>query len=140
MSGTYSIGRQVEDEVHLGVCGVLLFLLAGAWSLLSRRLNAAPELEFEEALRQVNTRVELALRGSDIGVWESEYPDGTFESARVVFTNAWEQLGYKKPESTPGFAAPSQPLSIPTSRCSWRRSSSICSVQARSAASPSRWA
>src|SRR3954451_22519956 len=40
----------------------------------------------EEALRQVNTRVELALRGSDIGIWESEYPDGTLESARVVFT------------------------------------------------------
>ena len=35
----------------------------------------------EEAVQQVNTRVELALRGSDIGIWESEYPDGTLESA-----------------------------------------------------------
>ena len=44
--------------------------------------------------------------------------------------------------STPASGAPSQQLSIPTSRCSWRRSSSICSARARCAASPSRsdWA
>ena len=59
----------------------------------------------EEALRRVNTRVELALRGSDIGIWESEFPDGTLESARIVFTSVWEQLGYGKPASTPDFAA-----------------------------------
>jgi PAS domain S-box-containing protein len=59
----------------------------------------------EEALRRISTRVELALRGSDIGIWELELPDGVLEHGRVIFTNVWEQLGYGYPESGAGFEA-----------------------------------
>lgn len=58
-----------------------------------------------EALHQVSRLLEWALGGSDIGIFEIEFPDGTFENGRVVFTNVWEQLGYGRPESPPGFAA-----------------------------------
>src|SRR3954471_8085596 len=58
-----------------------------------------------ELSQQMYERLAPAIRGSDIGIWEAEYPDGTLESARVVFTDVWEQLGYDKPPSTPDFAA-----------------------------------
>ena len=48
----------------------------------------------EEALHRVTTRLELATRGSDIGVFELEFPDGTFAGGRVAYSNVWEQLGY----------------------------------------------
>ena len=44
------------------------------------------------------------------------------------------------PRSTPVSAGPLRPSSIPTSPCSSRRSSSICSARALCGASPSRWA
>jgi PAS domain S-box-containing protein len=58
----------------------------------------------ERALHRVTTRLELATRGSDIGVFELEFPDGTFAGGRVVYSNAWEQLGYGR-QPLPTFAA-----------------------------------
>jgi PAS domain S-box-containing protein len=48
----------------------------------------------EEALRVAKARLDLAIRGSNIGIWESDLPDGTFASRRTTFINCWEQLGY----------------------------------------------
>ncbi|MBB5510460.1 hybrid sensor histidine kinase/response regulator [Paraburkholderia atlantica] len=50
----------------------------------------------EEAtlLRKVNARLDSAMRGSDIGVWEVDMPDGDFMAGRVHLTNIWERLGY----------------------------------------------
>jgi PAS domain S-box-containing protein len=57
----------------------------------------------EEALRQVTSRVDVALSGSDIGIWELELPEGVLENGRVIFTNVWEQLGYGQPQAGPDF-------------------------------------
>jgi PAS domain S-box-containing protein len=73
-------------------------------AFLSTAQDITERVRAEEALQQVTTRLELALRGSDIGIFEFELPDDTLESGRVVFTNVWEQLGYPPPES-PDFAS-----------------------------------
>lgn len=58
----------------------------------------------EEALHHVTTRLELATRGSDIGVFELEFPDGTFPGGRILYSSVWEQLGYGG-QAPPAFAA-----------------------------------
>ncbi|MGF6573813.1 PAS domain S-box-containing protein [Paraburkholderia sp. GAS333] len=45
-------------------------------------------------LRKTNARLEAAMCGSDIGVWEVDMPDGDVMSGRVHLTNIWERLGY----------------------------------------------
>src|SRR4051812_15694183 len=52
----------------------------------------------EEALREVSRRLNIALQGSEIGIWELELTDGTFEPGSV-YSPAYEQLGYTRPES-----------------------------------------
>jgi two-component system sensor histidine kinase/response regulator len=60
--------------------------------------------QLEEELRQVNDRLDLAVRGSNIAVWEFDMPDGVPENARVHGVNVWEQLGYDRAESPATFA------------------------------------
>jgi PAS domain S-box-containing protein len=55
----------------------------------------------EEALRQANSRLDLAVRGSNLSIWECEMPDGRIENSRPTLINAWESLGYDAP-ATPG--------------------------------------
>jgi PAS domain S-box-containing protein len=50
--------------------------------------------QLEEALRQANARLELALRSSDISIWECDMPDGRVENAHLTLFNVWESLGY----------------------------------------------
>ena len=52
----------------------------------------------EEALRLANARLDLAVRGSNIGIWENDMPDGVVQNGRVDLTNILEQLGYDRPE------------------------------------------
>ncbi len=58
----------------------------------------------EAELREVTRRMDVALEGSAIGIWELELTDGTFENGRVVYSNAREQLGYGRPTSPPDLA------------------------------------
>jgi two-component system, sensor histidine kinase and response regulator len=51
----------------------------------------------EEELRHANTRLELAVRGSDVGVWDLVLPDGDYRRRRRHSVNVWEQLGYDGP-------------------------------------------
>ena len=53
----------------------------------------------EEALRLANARLDLAVRGSNIGIWEVDMPDGVVANGRAHFINVWEQLGLDRPES-----------------------------------------
>ena len=48
----------------------------------------------EEELRQAKERLELAIRGSNLSMWEYDFPDGIFPRARETLTNGWESLGY----------------------------------------------
>ena len=52
----------------------------------------------EEALRLANARLDLATRGSNIGIWELEMPDGVFRNGRLDFMNILEQLGHDRDE------------------------------------------
>ncbi len=58
----------------------------------------------EEAVRLANARLDLAVRGSNIGIWEIDMPDGVFRNGRLDFRNIWEQLGYDRPEVAADFA------------------------------------
>jgi PAS domain S-box-containing protein len=48
----------------------------------------------EDALRQANARLELAVRGSNISIWECDMPDGRIETSRLTLINVWELMGY----------------------------------------------
>src|SRR5262249_19428501 len=41
----------------------------------------------------------LAVRGSQVGVWENDMADGDYRAGRIHCTNVLEQLGYPAPES-----------------------------------------
>jgi PAS domain S-box-containing protein len=95
-------GRTIVCEWHntplLDAGGAVAGIMSMAQDVTERR-------RAEEALHQLTTRLELATRGSDIGIFELEFPDGTFPSGRAVFSNVWEQLGYGRREPLPDFAA-----------------------------------
>src|SRR5262249_1830706 len=65
--------------------------------LLRRGYNSFSDItarrRAEEELRLANARLELALRGSNIGIWEVDAPDGDSRHGRVYYVNLWEQLG-----------------------------------------------
>ncbi|MDB5336868.1 MAG: hypothetical protein JWN70_2487 [Planctomycetaceae bacterium] len=50
--------------------------------------------ETQEALRQAKARLDLAVRGSNIGIWECDMPDGRIENSHITLINHWESLGY----------------------------------------------
>ena len=60
--------------------------------------------QLEEDLRLANERMELAVRGSNVGVWDLELPDGDYHRARRYYVNMWEQLGYPDPPAGSGVA------------------------------------
>src|SRR5438105_6442713 len=62
--------------------------------------------QLEEELRQANDRLDLAVRGSNIAIWENDLPDGVLENSQAHFVNVWEQLGYDGGRSPTDFAAP----------------------------------
>src|SRR3954465_15335703 len=48
----------------------------------------------EEALRQAQARLDLAVRGSNLAIWECDMPDGHIENSHPTLVNFWESLGY----------------------------------------------
>jgi PAS domain S-box-containing protein len=58
----------------------------------------------DEELRQANARLDLAVRGSNISIWEYDMPDGVFENARMHQINAAGQLGYDRAERPTTYA------------------------------------
>jgi two-component system sensor histidine kinase/response regulator len=59
----------------------------------------------EEALRQANERLELAMRGSNLAIWECDMPDGRTENSHLTLINVWELLGYGARTSPTDFAS-----------------------------------
>src|SRR4030095_2170367 len=53
----------------------------------------------EEEVRLAAARLELALRGSNIGFWDIDMPDGDLQNGRIHYVNVWEQLGYERSDS-----------------------------------------
>ena len=48
----------------------------------------------EEALKTANARIDLAVRSSNLCIWECDMPDGRIENANLTLINVWESLGY----------------------------------------------
>jgi len=51
----------------------------------------------EEELSQAHARLELAIRGSNVGLWEVDMPDGDYATGVTSWINVWEQLGLEPP-------------------------------------------
>jgi PAS domain S-box-containing protein len=58
----------------------------------------------EAELREVTARMELAVRGSKIGIWANDMPGGVVTDGCGHAINIWRQLGYDRPESPTRFA------------------------------------
>jgi two-component system sensor histidine kinase/response regulator len=65
--------------------------------LVFRDVTQRRQSDEAEAFRRANERLELAVRGSNVGVWDLELPDGDYRRARRHYVNMWEQLGYDGP-------------------------------------------
>jgi PAS domain S-box-containing protein len=63
----------------------------------------------EDAIRQANARLDLAVRGSNVGIWENDMPDGDYWAGMVHCINIMEQLGYPPPDSTTNYATVATP-------------------------------
>jgi PAS domain S-box-containing protein len=62
------------------------------------RINGERERAQEE-MRRANERIALAVRGSNVGIWENDLAGGDYRTGHVRCTNILEQLGYPAPES-----------------------------------------
>src|SRR5262249_33211289 len=52
--------------------------------------------EEAETLRTLNARIDQAVRGSSLGVWVNDMPDGDVTKGRISCWNLWEHLGYAR--------------------------------------------
>ena len=72
--------------------------------LVFRDVSQRRWAEEAEAFRRANARLEQAVRGSKLAIWELDMPDGRVEKGRVTLVNAWESLGYDPAEAPTDFA------------------------------------
>jgi len=65
---------------------------------LSRIAGLAEDItdrkQAEEAAREAQSRLDLAIHSANIGIWECDMPDGILEHGRAHYINLWEMLGY----------------------------------------------
>src|SRR5206468_721186 len=66
--------------------------------------DVTTDKQLEEELRKANERLDLAVRGSNLAIWEVDMPDGVIEEGRVNLVNAWESLGYDPAAAPTDFA------------------------------------
>jgi PAS domain S-box-containing protein len=62
------------------------------WVGSSTEITSFKQLEAD--LRHTKERLEIAIRSSNLSIWEYDMPDGQLASARESLTNVWESLGY----------------------------------------------
>ena len=87
-------------EVPIDDCGAPIIDDRGAIAgvvLVFRDVTQRRQAEEAEAIRRVNERMELALRGSNVGVWDHETPDADYRHRQRHYVNVWEQLGHEGP-------------------------------------------
>jgi PAS domain S-box-containing protein len=91
-------------EVPIDDCGAPILDIQGGMQgvvLVFRDVSQRRRAEEGKLLRRVSTRLELAVRGSNIGIWDNDRPDGDPGHGRVYYVNCWEQLGYERPDDFP---------------------------------------
>ena len=69
---------------------------------LARDITERKRLEAE--LRQANAWLDLAIRGSNVGIWEVDMPDGDYATGVTSWINVWEQIGLEPPTDRSLFA------------------------------------
>ena len=67
--------------------------------LVFRDVTQRRRAEEAEILRETNARLEMAMHGSNVGVWEIDMPAGDHRHGFARFSNIWEWLGYSRPET-----------------------------------------
>ncbi|OXC72719.1 Signal transduction histidine kinase [Caballeronia sordidicola] len=67
--------------------------------LVFRDVTHRRRAEEAEILRETNARLEMAMHGSNVGVWEIDMPDGDHRHGFARFSNIWEWLGYTRPQT-----------------------------------------
>jgi PAS domain S-box-containing protein len=63
--------------------------------LVFRDITERRRAQEAEILRETNARLEMAMCGSNVGVWEIDMPDGDYRNGIARFSNIWEWLGYE---------------------------------------------
>ena len=79
--------------------------------VIAQDISERKRLEAE--LSQAHARLDLAVRGSNIGILEAEMPDGVLENARLTIINFWELLGYDRIDGADNCSQAEWPWSIP---------------------------
>ena len=74
-------------------------IVLGRWPTLHRSLarDITERKRLEAELRQADARLDLAIRGSNVGIWEVDMPDGDYAKGVTNWINVWEQLGLEPP-------------------------------------------
>src|SRR4029077_5894973 len=87
-------------ETPIDDCGAPIIDDRGAiagFVLVFREVPQRRQADEAEVFRRANERMELAVRGSNVGVWDLELPDSDYNRRRRHYMNVWEQLGYDSP-------------------------------------------
>ena len=58
----------------------------------------------EQDLERARNRLELAVRGSNVGIFEFDMPHGDLRTGRQTFVNCWETIGYEPVTAPTRFA------------------------------------
>jgi two-component system sensor histidine kinase/response regulator len=85
-------------EVPIDDCGAPIIDDRGAPAgvvVVFRDVTQRRKAEEAEVFRRANEWLELAVRGSNVGIWELEFADGGPRPVRRHYLNVWEQLGYE---------------------------------------------
>jgi two-component system sensor histidine kinase/response regulator len=64
--------------------------------LTFRDISRRRQAEEAEVQRRANARLDLALRGSEIAIWEFDLPDGDIERSRLHSLNSMDMQGYAR--------------------------------------------
>jgi len=83
----------IDDNGH--ITGVVLVF---------RDMTQRRKAEEAELLRRSKERLELAVHGSNLSIWEFDMSDGRIENSRSNLINVWELLGYDPRTAPTDFA------------------------------------
>jgi PAS domain S-box-containing protein len=67
--------------------------------IVFRDVTQRRRAEEAEILRETNARLETAMFGSNVGVWEIDMPEGDYKRGYARFSNIYEWLGFDTPQA-----------------------------------------
>jgi len=95
ISATYRVRSNGGAYRWMYTRGVAIPAIEGtAIRLVGSDVDITEIKQLETELRLANERLELALRGSNVGVWDIDMPDGDLAHGRQTIINCWELLGF----------------------------------------------